>query len=80
MEADSRGAKKARGPRAAEDCLAAPLARLRRLTPGDFATRVGRQRPAFGRMTAASLFAGLRGESAFKSGREGSGIGFSAEL
>jgi hypothetical protein len=56
------------------------LARLRRLTPGDFATQVGRQRPAFGPMNAASLFAGLRGELAFKSGREGRGIGFAAEL
>ena len=31
-------------------------------------------------MTAASFFAGLRGELAFKSGREGRGIRFAAEL
>jgi hypothetical protein len=56
------------------------LMRLERLTPGDFATLVRRQRLAFGPMTAASLFAGLRGESAFKSSKEGRGIGFAAEL
>jgi hypothetical protein len=56
------------------------LARLERLTPGDFLTLVRRQRLALGRMAAASLFASLRGESAFKSGREGRGIGFAAEL
>ena len=56
------------------------LARLERLTPGDFALLVRRQRLAVGPLTAATLFEGLRREADFKADREGRGIGFTAEL
>jgi len=56
------------------------LARLERLTPGDFATLVRRQRLATGPLTAGSLCEGLRQELSFKSGREERGIGFTAPL
>jgi SpoVK/Ycf46/Vps4 family AAA+-type ATPase len=56
------------------------LARLERLTPGDFATLVRRQRLATGPLTAGSLCEGLRRELSFKSGREERGIGFTAPL
>jgi hypothetical protein len=56
------------------------LGRLERLTPGEFATLVRRQRLAAGPLTPATLFEGLRRELSFKSGREGRGIGFTAHL
>ena len=56
------------------------LDRLERLTSVDFATQVRRQPLAAGPLTPAMLFEGLRRESAFRNGREGSGIGFTADL
>ena len=56
------------------------LVRPGRLTPGDFATLVRRQRLAAGPLTAANLFEGLRREADFKAGREGRGIGFAADF
>lgn len=56
------------------------LARIGRLTPGDFATVLRRERLAAEPLTAMTLFEGLRRESDFKADREGRGIGFTAEL
>jgi hypothetical protein len=58
----------------------ARLAYIDKLAPGDFATVVRRHRLASGPFTATALFDGPRRESAFKSSKEGRGIGFTAEL
>ena len=56
------------------------LAELDRLTPGDFATLVRRQRLAPSGLTAASLYKGLCKEAEFKAPRQGRGIGFAAGI
>ncbi len=56
------------------------LAELDRLTPGDFATLVRRQRLAPGDLTALELYNGLFRESSFKTPNPGNPIGFAARI